>query len=144
MLLGEMGIGVRSFLVDDAGQVSRIPWSRMTRLFRGLPTQEFHELRGSPVRCAVVFLEYENRRPARILRTEFSVLYIDDNGSLDSEAQSQQLRLIGQCLDDTLAVGGERGNVVDIRPHLARKQYRERFEWTPTEDVLEAIFRRCQ
>ena len=139
-----MGIGVRSFLVDDDGRVHRIPWNRMTRLFRGLPTREFHERRGSSVRCAVVFLEYENRRPARILRTEFSVLYIDGDGVLDPEAQSQQLRLIGQCLDDTLALGGERDKVVDIRPYLARKQYRERFEWTPSEDVLEAIFRRCQ
>ena len=99
---------------------------------------------GKPVRCAIVFLEFENRRPTRILRTEFNVLYIDEKGGLDSDAQSQQLRLIGQSLDDTLAMGSPRGNVVDMRPRLARKKLREKFEWTPTEDVLDAIFRRCQ
>jgi len=70
------------------------------------------------------------------------VLYIDKHGSLDAEAQSQQLRLIGQSLDSTLALGSTT-NVVDIRPRLARKQLRDKFEWTPTEDVLDAIFRRC-
>jgi len=139
-----MGIGVRSFLIDDKGLVSRVPWCRMSRLFQGEPTQEFRMHSGKPVRCAIVFLEFENRRPARILRTEFNVLYIDEKGGLDSEAQSQQLRLIGQSLDDALALGGPRGNVVDMRPRLARKKLREKFEWTPSEDVLDAIFRRCQ
>ena len=139
-----MGIGVRSFLIDDDGSVSRIPWCRMSRLFQGESTQEFRMHSGRPVRCAIVFLEFENRRPTRILRTEFNVLYIDGTGALDSEAQSQQLRLIGQSLDDTLALGGPSGNVVDMRPRLARKKLREKFEWTPTEDVLDAIFRRCQ
>ena len=138
-----MGIGVRSFVIGDDGSVSRVPWCRMSRLFQGEPTQEFRMHSGKPVRCAIVFLEFENRRPTRILRTEFNVLYIDDEGGLDSEAQSQQLRLIGQSLDDTLALGGPRGNVVDMRPRLARKKLREKFEWTPTEDVLDAIFRRC-
>jgi hypothetical protein len=139
-----MGIGVRSFVVNDDGSVSRVPWRRMSRLFQGEPTQEFRMHSGKPVRCAIVFLEFENRRPTRILRTEFNVLYIDEAGGLDSEAQSQQLRLIGQSLDDTLALGGSDGNVVDMRPRLARKKLREKFEWTPTEDVLDAIFRRCQ
>ena len=137
-----MGIGVRSFVIGDNGAVCRIPWCRMSRLFRGEPTSEFQPHSGKPVRCAIVFLEFENRRPTRILRTEFNVLYIDKNGSLDAEAQSQQLRLIGQSLDSTLALGSMT-NVVDIRPRLARKQLREKFEWTPTEDVLDAIFRRC-
>lgn len=139
-----MGIGVRSFLVDEHGTVSRIPWRKMTRLFRGQPTAEFEPHSGQPVRCAIVFLEFENRRPTRILRTEFSVLYIGTGGALDPEAQSQQLQLIGQSLDDALSPGGAGHNVVDIRPYLARRQLREKFEWTPTEDVLETIFRRCQ
>lgn len=139
-----MGIGVRSFLVDEAGTVSRIPWRKMTRLFQGHPTAEFEPHSGRPVRCAIVFLEYENRRPSRILRTEFSVLYIGTGGALDPEAQSQQLRLIGQSLDDAQPLGGHAGKVVDIRPYLARRQLREKFEWTPSEDVLETIFRRCQ
>jgi hypothetical protein len=137
-----MGIGVRSFVIGNDGAVCRIPWCHMSRLFRGEPTSEFQPHSGKPVRCAIVFLEFENRRPTRILRTEFNVLYIDKNGSLDAEAQSQQLRLIGQSLDSTLALSSLT-NVVDIRPRLARKQLRDKFEWTPTEDVLDAIFRRC-
>lgn len=137
-----MGIGVRSFLVTKDGSVNRIPWSRMSRLFQGEPTEEFARHSGGPVRCAIVFLEYENRRPTRIVRTEFNVLYIDHNGGLDADAQSQQLRLIGQSLENGLALG-RRTNVVDIRPRLARKKLREKFEWTPSEDVLDAIFRRC-
>ena len=138
-----MGIGVRSFVVDDDGGVSRIPWHRMVRLFQGKPTQEFAERSGRPVRCAIVFLEFENRRPRRILRTEFNILHLDDDGGLDPEAQSQQLRLIGQCLDCGAIPSRAPDNVLDMRPRLARKQLRDKFEWTPSEDVLEVIFRRC-
>jgi hypothetical protein len=138
-----MGIGVRSFLVDRDGSVSRIPWCRMSRLFQGQPTAEFRQRSGQSVRCAIVFIEFENRRPARILRTEFNVLYIDQRGTLDSNAQSQQLRLIGQSLDSDYLPGRVQTNVVDIRPRLARKKLRDKFEWTPSEEVLETIFRRC-
>jgi hypothetical protein len=138
-----MGIGVRSFLVEEDGSVSRIPWCRMSRLFQGHPTEEFVRRSGRPVRCAIVFLEFENRRPTRILRTEFNVLYLDACGRLDADAQSQQLRLIGQSLDGDPRPLCSRDNVVDIRPHLARKKLREKFEWTPSEEVLETIFRRC-
>jgi hypothetical protein len=138
-----MGIGVRSFVVDEDGSVNRVAWHRMVRLFQGKPTEEFARRSGRPVRCAIVFLEFENRRPQRILRTEFNVLHLDASGALDPEAQSQQLRLIGQCLDCGAPPGGPRGNLLDMRPRLARKQLRDKFEWTPSEDVLEVIFRRC-
>jgi hypothetical protein len=62
---------------------------------------------------------------------------------LDSNAQSQQLRLIGQSLDSDYLPGRIQTNVVDIRPRLARKKLRDKFEWTPSEEVLETIFRRC-
>ena len=54
---------------------------------------------GKRVRCAIVFLEYRNRRPTQVLRTEFSVLYFDGDGRLDAEAHGQQLRLIGQSFE---------------------------------------------
>ena len=110
---------------------------------QGQPTAEFRQRSGQSVRCAIVFIEFENRRPARILRTEFNVLYIDERGTLDSNAQSQQLRLIGQSLDSDYLPGRIQTNVVDIRPRLARKKLRDKFEWTPSEEVLETIFRRC-
>ena len=138
-----MGIGVRSFVVDDDGSVNRVAWQRMVRLFQGKPTVEFAERSGRPIRCAIVFLEFQNRRPRRILRTEFNILHLDDQGALDPEAQSQQLRLIGQCLDCAAPRATAAGNLLDSRPRLARKQLRDKFEWTPSEDVLEVIFRRC-
>ena len=83
------------------------------------------------------------RRPRRILRTEFNVLHLDVHGRIDPDAQSQQLRLIGQCLGCEVVQSAPRDNVLDMRPRLARKQLRDKFEWTPSEDVLEVIFRRC-
>ncbi len=56
--------------------------------------------------------------------------------------QGQQLRLIGQCKNDSPRAAA-RGKVVDIRPRLAKRLYREKFEWTPTEDELETIIRGC-
>ena len=137
-----MGIGVRSFLIDDDGRPKRVPWCRMLRLFQGAPTSHFNELAGRQVRCAIVFLEFFQRRPRRVLRTEFSVLYFDDNGGLDPDVQGQQLRLIGQCQNDSTPPAA-RNKVVDIRPRLAKRLYREKFEWTPTEDELETIIRGC-
>ncbi|HXV77019.1 MAG TPA: hypothetical protein VD788_11950 [Candidatus Polarisedimenticolaceae bacterium] len=138
-----MGIGVRSFLVDRDGSVSRIPWCRMSELFQGRACEEFRRRSGQSVRCAIVFIEFERRRPVRILRTEFNVLYLDERGALDSNAQSQQLRLIGQSLDGEYPPGRMRSNLIDMRPRLARKKLRDKFEWTPSEEVLETIFRRC-
>jgi len=137
-----MGIGIRSFLVEDDGCVERVPWARMSRLFQGEENGCFRRRAGTRVRCAIVFLEYRDRRPTQVLRTEFSVLYFDEDGRLDSEAHGQQLRLIGQSLE-AIAHASNAGKIVDIRPYLARKQYREKFEWTPTEDELETIFRQC-
>lgn len=138
-----MGIGVRSFVVDEDGSVGRIPWHRMVRLFQGKPAPEFALRSGQSVRCAIVFLEFENRRPRRILRTEFNVLHLDSHGRIDPDAQSHQLRLIGQCLGCEVLPDASLDNVLDMRPRLARKQLRDKFEWTPSEDVLEVIFRRC-
>lgn len=137
-----MGIGVRSFLIDRRGDVRRIPWVRMCRLFRGEPTIDFKDWAGTAVRCAVVFIEFDDRRPQRVMKTEFSVLYLDEHGALDRDTQTLQLRLIGESLNDVLSLP-RRDNVVDMRPRLARKRYRERFEWTPTEDQLQTILRRC-
>jgi hypothetical protein len=112
----------------------------MLRLFQGEQTGHFSKHAGKKTRCAIVFLEFLNRRPRRVIKTEFSILYFDRDGGLDPEVQSQQLRLIGESIEADPRLGV---NVVDIRPRIAQKVYRQKFEWTPTEDELETIIRKC-
>jgi hypothetical protein len=134
-----MSMGTRIFLVDDNDTIRRFPLSRFERLRREDPEECLPEFAGKRVRCADVVVELANRKPAGILRIGFFILSFDSEGRLDrserEKAKELAVHMVPPYSDRRVAE-----TVVDAKHHFAKKEYEDRYKWTPTPEIEAAIF----
>ena len=77
-----MGISIRVFIVNEDDTLTRIPLSRYERLLKGDPEECFPQYAGKRIRYALAMVDLVNRKPAEILRMEYSMLSFDPNGKV--------------------------------------------------------------
>jgi hypothetical protein len=134
-----MGMGTRFFLVDDGDNVRRFPLSRFERLRREDPKESLPEFAGKRVRCAHAILELSGRKPVEMIRLEYFVLSFDSRGRLDrserERAKELAVHMVPPYTNQTAAE-----TVVDAKHHFAKKEYEDRYKWTPTPEIEAAIF----
>ena len=134
-----MGMGTRIFLVDDDDNVRRFPLSRFERLRREDPNESLPEFAGKRVRCALAILELSGRKPVEIIRLECFVLSFDSQGRLDrSERERAKKLAVNMIPPYTHQTAAE--SVVDAKHHFAKKEYADRYKWTPTPEIEAEIF----
>ena len=126
-----MSIGERVFFVDGK-QVTRISLRRFESLWNEAPNATMPERAGQRVRCALVYVEIDNRRPVGIRHIDYMVLSFDSSGRVDTSQRRRQERLAVESVSRNLPSVSEA--VVEIGPHLASRSYRDEFKWTPTEE----------
>ena len=78
-----MGIGIRLYIVEDDDSLKRIPFNRYERMLRGVPGEALPQYSGRRMRSICAAIDMINRKPAEILRLEFSYLAFDSEGKLD-------------------------------------------------------------
>jgi hypothetical protein len=129
-------MGLRIFIIDDDDTPRRLSVARFDRLNRGDPGERLPEYAGRRMRCAIVILELEERRPLAIARIDQALLSFDAEGRIDADEQLRQARLAVETL--SLPIEPLPG-VIEAGDRFARRRYAHEFKWTLEPAVEAAI-----
>ena len=124
---------MRVFFFLPDGTMKKISVAKLSRLTQG--KDRFPEYAGLRIRQALVAIQPENRRPSKIVYTEYSYLSFDSNGVFE-KASLDEKRLSAESLD---VLSDSPGNIIDMRSGLAKLQHQSRITWIPTESEIAAI-----
>jgi hypothetical protein len=132
-----MGTGYRVFFFDENDNLRPLSMARYTRLRRREPEERLKEYARKRVRCALVILEVEGRKPMGIEHVDYMIVSFDKEGRLDSADLERGAKLSVQSLPP---YGHDAGrHIIDARSRFARKRYEREFTWKPTPDIQAAI-----
>ena len=87
-----MGLSCRLFLLDGNDVLYRLSNAKFDQMLRHPAEHRFPRFAGARVRMATVIVGLEDRKPIRVIRTNFSILSFDKTGRFDLAAYEQPLR----------------------------------------------------
>jgi hypothetical protein len=85
-----------------------------------------------------------SRRPVSLMRIDYSLLYFDSEGYLDTQKVDNELRLIAEFTFDFMAVKEKvsgSNTIIDAQPHFAKKRYHNEYKWSPSKEVEKSILK---
>ncbi len=133
-----MGLGSRIFIVNDDESVCRLPMARYERLFREDLNECMPRYAGKRIKYAHIVVELENRKPVKVLMSQFSYLTFDMDGKIDQASMEKEARLGIEMVAPVL-LDSQPANVVDARHRFAKKQFSDLYLWQPSPAVIDAI-----
>ena len=132
-----MGFGIRVFYFDE-GKIARIPFQKFDRMNDRNTVEALPEHAGKRLRCAMVLLNVENRKPVSVRHIDYLVMPLDSHGRVDHEEVLRSASfLIGPPERSTDEAARK---VIEFRPYLS-KHYREKCRWTPHAAERETFMR---
>lgn len=136
------GTGLRAFLIDNNDSLHKISIAKLERLHRYDDKERMMEFAGKRVRYAMVFLETLNRKPAKIITTQYSILTFNDQGQLDKKEIEAETRLAIDLMDEDFFPEEKTPGVINARKHFLKRQICHKYKWEPTPEIEEEIARR--
>jgi hypothetical protein len=133
-----MGISARIFIIEEDDTVHKLSHAAFERLIRQDPEECLPQYAGQKVRYALIAVEMKNRMPVDILHTEESFFNFDSNGRLDFSDRDEIIEMVYDSLPP-IGKKQSKDEIVDARHHFARKKYKRRFTWKPTQQIVETI-----
>ena len=133
-----MGIGTRIFLIDENDSLHRISISRYNRMRSPDSDECFTQYAGKRMRCAMIFLEVENKKPLSVVRTEYYYLPFDNQGRVDRTELEKRTRLSLEIVPPIFEEQSPK-KVLDAQNRFAKKRYKHEFQWTPNQEIETAI-----
>jgi hypothetical protein len=139
-----MGIGTRVFFVEDDNRLKHISLKRWEDLVRrDEQAKPFPEYAGQKIRCALVVLQVENRKPVDIIGLECDCLHFDDEGRIDEEQKQKDAKRAVDMLAAMIMPEPKEAGVIDARRIFLGKQSAAK-RWELTREIglaiKEAIF----
>jgi len=135
-----MGIGTRIFLIDENDSLHRISISRYNRMRNPDSDERFTQYAGKRMRCAMIFLEVENKKPLSVVRTEYYYLPFDNQGRIDGTELEKRIRLSLEIVPPIFDEQSPK-KVLDAQSRFAKKRYKHEFQWTPNQEIEIAIMK---
>jgi hypothetical protein len=129
-----MGLGVRTFLVDENDRVVRVP----VKVLSGEPRKAVPEYAGKRVRYALVVVVHRHRKPLYVDHMECGYVAFDRMGRLDRGREAKEMAAAIRCIDDPYA-GKGLDNIIDAAVHFAKRQYQHECKWKPTPKIVHEI-----
>ncbi len=133
-----MRISSRIFFVNDDDSLRRISKARFDRLLQCEPEERFPQCAGKRVRCALVVLDMEGRKPVSVVRRDCSILTFDSDGRLDVAERERTLRLAYESAAH-FPIEQQSDEIIDARHHFAKRRYKHEFTWTASPEIKKAI-----
>lgn len=129
-----MAISLRLYIFEESGAIKRIP----RRIHDALTFGEdaIPEYAGTRQRVAQVLVENENGKPARIMDAKGSYWLFDKEGRIDQDLQNRMLSAMELAFS---APTNPKAKVVDLRPELKRKKFKDEYRWDLTVEDLNRI-----
>lgn len=124
-----MRLGNRAFIFEQDGTIRRIGVAKLSACFHRELSGAVPEYAGTDIRIANVVVGLLNRRPARIVRTYFSVYRIDGSGLLDAAFRTE---LMHTSMNMVPSLFVPEDILEALRPDLAKLKLKDHFIWQPT------------
>ncbi len=135
-----MGLSLRILLINDDDSIRRLPLTRYERLVGRDPNERLPEYAGKRVRYAEVIVEFHERKPVQILKTQYFMMSFDSEGKMDLAERERESRLAMDVLSPH-GVDEEDGTVVNARHLFAKRRYDNEYRWTPSPEMEKEIVR---
>lgn len=133
-----MGMGFRIFFVDEDGSLQRISLARYERLYRKDSKERLPRYADKQVRCAMVVLDVEDRKPQSIAWIDCSIVPFDSEGRVDLKEWEKRSQLVGYFLDLPIEEQSQ-DKIIDAQSLFAKKRYEREAKWSLTPDIEQAI-----
>lgn len=133
-----MGMGFRIFFIDDDDSLERISLAQYERLCRKHSKDRLPQYAGKRVRCAMVVLDVEDRKPQSITWIDCCKIPFDAEGGVDLEEWEKRGQLVSYFLDLPVEEQGPE-KIIDARSLFAKKQYEREAKWSLTPEIEQAI-----
>ena len=129
-----MRVALRHFLLDREGALYRLPGAALDRMLNNRTRHRLARFAGQRVRSAEVVVEMMNGRPLRVLRSVFTVLTFQRDGTLVPPLQDRHIRARAEL---ALALGAP-------ARHTGIAEASTRFvarggQWTPSAALVRRI-----
>ena len=133
-----MGLGYRVFIVNDDDSLQRISFAKYERLCREDTPEQLLQYAGQRVRCALVVLLIEERKPQSIVWIDCHRIPFNAKGQVDLKEWENQGRQIVHFLDLPINEP-KRDKIIDAHGVFARKRYEREAKWSLTPEIEQAI-----
>jgi hypothetical protein len=130
-----MGISPRVHFFDKYGKIEKIPYRKFERLLNGDKNISYPKYAYQKVKCAISYVEMENRYPVNIIHCDYLLIPFDTAGGLDTNCYQYGLRLMHQSFDLLSSLD----NIVYIQSIKAQKEYKKNFTWQVSQGYIQAI-----
>ena len=94
-----MSMSIRVFFFNPDNSIVKIPLTRYDRLYNNDPNESFPEYAGKCIKCAIVCVELENRRPVKIININYTIVSFGLDGRIDQEKLHREGALAAQMMD---------------------------------------------
>lgn len=129
-----MAIRVRCYIFDADGTLKRVPRRVMEGLTLG--DDALPEYAGTQQRAAEVIVENEDGRPVRILDAQGVIWAFDAEGRIDKSLNRSARKVMQFAFELSQKSSAK---VVDLRPELQRKKWRNEFRWDLSGEDVDRI-----
>ena len=133
-----MGIGARTFLIDNDDSLQRFSMARLDKLLRSGFRETLPQYAGKRIRCAMVFLEIVDRRPVSIRNMDCFVIPFDAKGRVDKKEWERGMRLAMELLPSIREKESPK-QVIEARDRFLKRRYDHEFKWKPSREIERAI-----
>ena len=133
-----MGTGLRVFLIDENNNLQRLPATRLNRLLRFEPHERFPHYAGKQIRCAMVLLEVDGRRPLGIRHIDYFFIPFDSKGRVNKKEWEKGIRLAMELMPPFPNEHHPKG-VIDAQHRFAKRRHDHQVKWKPSRKVEDAI-----
>ncbi len=134
----KMSEAFRVFLIGDDDSLRSLPLRRYERMLKADPKECLPGYAGKRVRYALVVLELVNRKPEKIIQTQYSYLSFDAEGKIDFTEFEKQARLVMEVVG-SLDSKQKHGRIIFVGHRFARKRFQDLYRWTPNPELEAAI-----
>jgi len=136
-----MGLGFRVFFVDENDSLRRVSLAQYESLFRGDPGARLPEYAGKRVRCAVVVLNVEERKPQSIAWIDSLIVPFDDEGKIDAGEMERRARNAWELFEPLVEEEDISEKIIDVRRYFEKKRYDQECKWVPTPEIEGVIYK---
>ena len=133
-----MGQGFRVFFIDDDDSLQRISFAKYERLYQEDSNERLPQCAGKSVRCALVVLLLEDRKPQSIVWIDCNRIIFDAKGGVDLKELENHAQLISHFLDLPIEEQ-DQNNVIDAQGVFARRRYKREAKWDLTPEIKRSI-----
>ena len=137
-----MGFSMKAFLVNEDDTFKQLTTVQHKKLFEKDATIRFPEYTNTRVRCVEIVVELVNRNPVEIVYASYSYFQFDAQGGIDQAYIDEMSQVIAQMMDG-IPSSNDPENLIKAADRFAKKRFREKFTWEPSDELERALFDRA-